>query len=212
MKIEKLTDNKIRIIFNIEDLDKKNINIHSLVKNSEDSQKFFRKILKQAQKEVNFVVDDSKLLIEAFISTEGFFVLTFTKIKEEPKTRKKTVFNNKNKYKKKTLNPNGINCIYSFENFDDFCDFCTYINSIKISNLKDFAKNISLYEYNNKYFLAFSQIDKNYKDKYLLTTLISEFACLTSNSSCFISELNEYGKTIFKNNAIQNGIKYLARA
>lgn len=35
MKIEKLTDNKIRIIIDIDELSKKNIDIHNLSQNSE---------------------------------------------------------------------------------------------------------------------------------------------------------------------------------
>ena len=35
MKIEKLTENKIRIILNIDDLAKKNIDINSLIKNTD---------------------------------------------------------------------------------------------------------------------------------------------------------------------------------
>ena len=37
-----------------------------------------KKILKQAEKEVNFHVEDSKLLIEAFVSSDGLFIVTFT--------------------------------------------------------------------------------------------------------------------------------------
>ena len=168
MKIEKLTDNKIRIILDIDDLIKKNIDVHSLIKNTDGTQKFFKNILKQAQKEVNFDVQDSKLLIEAYISTDGFFVLTFTKIST----------------------------------------FCTYLNNTKLGNLKKFAKNISLYEYSSNYFLVFSEINTDFENTSLFYISISEFAKLASNSSCFASKLVEYGKTIFKNNAIQNGIKY----
>ena len=44
MKIEKLTDNKIRIILDIDDLAKKNIDVHSLIKNDVETQKFFKKL------------------------------------------------------------------------------------------------------------------------------------------------------------------------
>ena len=50
MKIEKLTDNKIRVILDIDDLAEKNINIDSLIKNTDFSQKLFKKMLNQAKK------------------------------------------------------------------------------------------------------------------------------------------------------------------
>ena len=72
MKIEKLTDNKIRVILDIDDLAEKNINIDSLIKNTDFSQKLFKKMLNQAKKEVGFETEDSQVLIEAYISSEGY--------------------------------------------------------------------------------------------------------------------------------------------
>ena len=207
MKIEKLTDNKIRIILNIDDLAKKNIDIHSLIKNTDGTQRFFKKLLKQAQSEVGFEVDDSKLLIEAFISTDGFFVLTFTKLSNETYNKKSVI----PKAKRKLSNPLSTTAIYEFNSFDEFCNFCIYINNSKLGNLKGFAKKISLYEFNSSYFLVLAEIDKEYKYSSLFYILISEFARLASNSPCFYSRLNEYGKVIFKNNAIQNGIKFFSK-
>ena len=204
MKIEKLTDNKIRIILDIDDLIKKNIDVHSLIKNTDGAQKFFEKLLKQAQKEVDFDIQDSKLLIEAFISTDGFFVLTFTKISNQISKQKVSI----PRGKRKITNTSSKYAIYKFDTFDEFCSFCTYLSNTKLGNLKKFAKNISLYEYNSNYFLVFSEINTDFENTSLFYVSISEFAKLTSNSSCFASKLVEYGKTIFKNNAIQNGIKF----
>ena len=206
MKIEKLTDNKIRIILDIDDLMKKNIDVHSLIKNTDGTQNFFKKILKQAQKEVGFDIEDSKLLIEAFISSDGFFILTFTKISNEVKERKATM----PKVKRKRVDSTSSNAIYQFDTFDDFCSFCTYLKNSKLGTLKKFAKNISLYEYNSKYFLAFSEINTDFKYISLFYTSISEFAKLASNSLCFNSKLIEYGKVIFKNNAINNGTNFFS--
>ena len=204
MKIEKLTDNKVRIILNIDDLAQKNIDVHTLIKNGDGTQKFFKKLLKEAQKEVNFNVDDSKLLIEAFISTDGFFILTFTKIANERVEKNFSI----PKVKRKSDNYTSSTAIYMFDTFDEFCNFCTYLNSSNLGNLKKFAKKISLYEYNSKYFLVFSEIDTEFKDMSLVYIAICEFAKLVSTSPCFSSKLIEYGKTIFKNNAIQNGINF----
>ncbi len=204
MKIEKLTDNKIRIILNLDDLIKKNIDVHSLIKNTDGTQKFLKNILKQAQKEVDFDVQDSKLLIEAFISTDGFFVLTFTKISNESSKQKVLI----PKGKRKIANTSSKYAIYKFDTFDEFCSFCTYLNNTKLGNLKKFAKNIALYEYSSNYFLVFSDINTDFENTSLFYVSISEFAKLASNSSSFASKLVEYGKTVFKNNAIQNGIKF----
>ena len=208
MKIEKLTENKIRIILDFDELAKKNIDFLSLTKNTDAAQKLFKKILKQAEKEVGFVADDSKLLIEAFVSSDGFFIVTFTKISPEKAAPLGSPY--KLKVKRKSPNPSCSNAIYEFSGFDDFCNFCTYLNNSKLGDLKEFAKHILLYEYNSKYFLVFSDINTDFKNISLFYTSISEFAKLASNSSCFYSRLVEYGNVIFKGNAIKNGIKYFA--
>jgi len=210
MKIEKLTDNKIRIILNIDDLAKKNIDVHSLIKNTDGTQIFLKNILKEAQKEVGFEVDDSKLLIEAFISTEGFFVLTFTKIDNNSVSKKHNVPTPK--AKRKIIDSSTNFAIYKFNTFDEFCSFCTYINNSSLNNITKLAKKISLYEYKSEYFLVLSEIHTDFKELSLFYIMISEFAKLASNSPSFIATLSEYGNILFKNNAIKNGINYFSKA
>lgn len=207
MKIEKITDNKIRIIMNTDELNEKNLNLNSIVKNTNSAQKLFKFILEEAKRQVGFVVDDSKLLVEAYATQDGFFIITFTKFKNtddssKEKPSKKVVL------KRKMPNVSQKNAIYEFKNFDEFCSFCTYSNESKLLDLKGFAKNISLYEYNSLYYLTFININTDYKFLKLFYTSISEFAKLVSSSSLYKSKLDEHGKIIFKANAVKNGIKY----
>ena len=112
------------------------------------------------------------------------------------------------KVKRNVSNSFNNSSIYQFNTFEEFCNFCTYLDNSYLNKLKNFTKNISLYEYNAKYFLVLNNINPNSTDFALLNTSISEFAEMVSNSSLFGSKLLEYGKVIFKNNAIKNGIKY----
>lgn len=206
MKIEKLTDNKIRIILNTDELQAQNIDVKSLVNNTDIAQSLFKNILKRAEKEVGFVVADSKLLIEAFVSSEGCFIVTFTKFKSDIKTT--NCKNSKLKVKRKTPFSSCKSCIFMFNDFDEFCNFCTYINNCYLDNLNKIAKKIVLYEYNSKFYLSISNIDTELNSLSSFYTFISEFAKLISNSANFESKLIEHGKIIFKHNAIKNGIKY----
>lgn len=65
MKIEKLTDDKIRITLNIEDLHERNIDTHSFMSNTIESQNIFFDMLSAADKEVGFNTDDCRIMIEA---------------------------------------------------------------------------------------------------------------------------------------------------
>ena len=205
MKIEKLTDNKIRIILNTDELTAQNIDIKSLVSNTDIAQNLFKNILKRAEKEVGFVVADSKLLIEAFVSSDGFFVITFTKFKPDIKNSNKNTA--KLKVKKKTPYSSNQNVVFMFNNFDEFCNFCTYFNNCYAEDLNKIAKKIVLYEYNSNFYLAVNNINKNDSIPMFYTS-ISEFAKLISSSKNFESKLIERGKVIIKHNAIKNGIKY----
>ena len=210
MKIEKITENKIRIIMNTEELNEKNLNLNSIVKNTDSAQELFKFMLEEAKKQVGFVVDDSKLLVEAYATQDGFFIITFTKFKNTD-TAPQNGSNKRVNFKRKLPNSSQKNAIYEFKNFDEFCSFCTYSNSSKLLDLKGFAKNISLYEYNSLYYLVCCDINTDFEFLNLFYTSISEFAKLVSNSVLYKSKLNEHGKIIFKANAIKNGIKYFAR-
>ena len=65
MQIEKITENKIRITLNIQDLQEKNIDLHSFMSNSIETQDLFYDMLDKAEKEIGFKTKDYKLMIEA---------------------------------------------------------------------------------------------------------------------------------------------------
>ena len=211
MKIEKLTDNKIRIIVNLDDLKEKNIDSKALIDKPAETQNLILDILVKAEKEVGFNTDGCKLLIEAFSSSEGIFVFTITKYKDTSlkdsslstsQTKRKIVV------KKKTVNPNSENSIFKFSDFEEFCKLCNYINNINDLNIKKLAKTISLYLYNNTYFLVVADVNTKYEHLNRFYSIVSEFATLCSHSNIFESKLFEHGKPIFRKNAISLGIKY----
>lgn len=204
MKIEKLTDNKIRIIINIEELIDKDISIDNITKSREKIHTFLNDMLKEAERQVGFKVNNCRLLIEAFSTSEDIIIFTFTKCNKIDKnkypkqirfTRKKNILDYKN-------------ALYKFNSFEEFCNFCTYCYNSKLADLKQLAKNISLYEYNNAYFLILTSINRDFEYINLFYNSISEFSNLASTSLAFKSKIQEYGKVIFKANAVKNAIKY----
>ena len=84
MKIEKLTENKIRIIIKQEDMESNNIDLHKFVLKSIESQSLFLKILNQAKEELDFNVDGYKLLIETFSSSDDIFIFTILNFYHTP--------------------------------------------------------------------------------------------------------------------------------
>ena len=70
MRIEKITENKIRIILNLHDLEEKNIDLHTFMSSSIESQDLFYDMLDKAEKEIGFKTQNYKLLIEALAVPE----------------------------------------------------------------------------------------------------------------------------------------------
>ena len=65
MKIEKLDENKIRITLNMDDLNEHDIDYHTFMSNSIETQSIFLDMLNTAEREVGFNTDDCRIMIEA---------------------------------------------------------------------------------------------------------------------------------------------------
>lgn len=159
LKIEKLSENKIRIILNLEDLKKKNIDFHSFMSDPIESQSLFLDMLHTAEQEIGFVTKDYKISIEAFAMSDGNFVLTVTRDLEDlSKIDRKKVH-----IKRKSFDFTKTTAIYTFYSFDDLCSFCEFIrNNSNYSGVSN-IHNTSLYKYNGSYYLCFHNIVRWHK-------------------------------------------------
>lgn len=70
MRIEKLTENKIRITLNLDDLKENNIDLHDFMANSPETQDLFLNMLDKAESEIGFITKNYKLMIEALATSE----------------------------------------------------------------------------------------------------------------------------------------------
>lgn len=204
MKIEKITENKIRFILSNDDLKEKNINSHEFMANSIETQDMFLNMLDEAEKQIGFSTKNYKLLLEAIATIDGTFILTVTRISpESDKSHSKSI-----KIQRKFYTPAQGICTYKFTSFDTFCDFSNRLIYSQLSVLKNKLKNSVLYEYNSAYYLVLhcSSIKlANFKSLHLL---ISEFASLSSTTNIFESKLKECGKVIFPKDAINLCAKF----
>ena len=210
MKIEKITENKIRIILKQEDFKDKSIDIQKLLLTTPESQSLFLEILNRAKKEVNFDTDGHKLLIEAFFQNDDIFIFTITKYIEPNSIQK----HKQKKYltaKRKIQTLNKSCSIYEFNNFEDFCEFCDFINKNNNINLRGLFKTSILYFYNNTYYLVIDGINTSHKSLNLFHSSLLEFSIFLTYTINFNFKLKEHGRIIIKNNAIHTGIKYFSK-
>ena len=185
MKFEKLNDTKIKISVSMHDMEQNNVSIQNLFSNSEPSQKLLQNMLKMAESEIGFEVNDSQILIEATLASDEECTFTITKLQE----------NSKN------ISENN-NFIFKFNTFDTFIELCTFLNNFSDLNLKDFSQNFSLILYNNTYYLYNSDVENFSVLLDYMKNVFAEFGTNVSDSPNIHGILNEYGKVIFEKNAI----------
>lgn len=155
MRFEKITDTKIKIFFSFDDMNKNNISQKILFSNNQLSQNFIQSVLKTAEQNLNFKVEDENILVEILNYNDGC-VFTITKVDPE------------------FIKNIGNTIFYKFDDFENFIAFCTYIKNMNWSVLESF----SLFLLNNTYYLhSFGDISAN------LDSILCEFCTKKDFSS-----------------------------
>ena len=169
MQIDKIDNNKLEVILSINDLKDNNIDVHSFLSNSSETQNLFFNILDLAEEKFNFVVDENKFIVESVNLDESLFLITITKLTSNEEKEKNT---------------NNL-IIYKITSFDEFYELTKIIN--KDINLK----NIHIYNYNNSYFFVL----ENFSDINLLY-YFNEYGTAENNCNYLKDILFEYGTKI----------------
>lgn len=185
MQIEKINENKLKVIINIEDLNKKNISLQTFMTNSIKNKNSLFKILNLEKEKIKA----KDFYIESFaIPSKLLFILIITVIPNKSNNIKLS----HTLYKKLTLSTFAL-C--EFNCFEDFCMFCNSIG-------KNFNIKSSLFLLDNTYYLhiTFNKI----KDIKFILSILYEFS-----SNVFINKtISENAKILIKANALEMSKKY----
>lgn len=167
MRIEKLDDDKLKIMFNSQELEENDISIHSFLSGSTEAQKLFLAILDIANEEFGFDINNCNISSETISFGNKDFVIFVTKSLINSK-----ICENSNKIspynllelinqdhtdnnlsflpplKKYECESELENIIYKFSSLEEVFNFCKYANiSIPVKNLSS-----SLYKCNDYFF------------------------------------------------------------
>lgn len=216
MKIEKITENKIRIIVKKEDLKDSSLDLHTIMTKAAESQGLFLELLEQAKKTCGFDTDGHKLLIEAFSSADEVMVFTFTKFEQKnASVAEKAVANRALRPKRKVaVSSNSRRAaqvdfsIYKFEDFEQYCAFCTALKNHSQVKTRGLVRSSSLYFFKNRYYLALAGCNSNHGSYSIFASLLSEFGVLCTHDAKYENRLREYGKCVMKKNAISTTFKF----
>jgi len=185
LKIEKLSDSKIKLTVTFEDMERLGVNLEHFVTDTPQAREFFRQLMKQAETETGFRAENAHLMIEAMPAKSDGIVFFVTNLDthvfrdRKPRVRAKAVTENKNIF------------IYEFEQFDDICDF--------VKTSAPLHKGGAVYSLDESYYLI---ADTE------MSPLISEYGKKVTAEHITPIYLSEHGKCIIGKDAIGTIEKY----
>ena len=190
MKIEKVDENKVKIILSLEELEMRNISLSELQMNNSLAKNFFKSLIEESNLDEDFIDnEDSQLFIEAAADNTNTFVLTITKTDSLPDI---------NSYQKKGKVQYRIDSrLYEFNSLDAILDFCKIAKS---ENL--FFGTNTLYKYQDKYFLLFSESAIRNKRFIKTYVMMSEFCSRFFSYDIHYATISEKGSVIIANRAL----------
>ncbi len=213
MRIEKINNNKLKIMFDSEELEENNITVHSFLSGSSEAQKLFLAILDIANEEFGFDIKNCTISSETFSFGNKEFVILVTKNLQTTinfdKANKISPYNllefvSSNRAEQDmslSFLPPPIceNLIYRFRNLEEVFAFCKYVNSeVSYKNLVS-----SLYRYNNSFFIIINIKKLATFQKELVLAILSEYQDYICLSPLTYVELLEHSTLILENKAIQ---------
>ena len=159
MKIERISENQLKLTLTKDDLKERDIKLEDLITPSEKTQKLFRDIMEQALDEEDFVSENTPLMVEAVpMGVDGIMIIV-TKVnnkdgKNSPPTDLLQQAQETRRWKKKPLDTlehaeekNSDILIYSFPALDDVIQV-----SIRLDG--SFKGESAVYKNDGKYFLV----------------------------------------------------------
>lgn len=159
MKIERISENQLKLTLTKDDLMERDIKLEDLISPSEKTQKLFRDIMEQALDEEDFISENTPLMVEAVpAGTDGIMIIV-TKVTNKDKSAKTgadmlSQAQDLRRWKKKPMDTlehaeekNSDILIYSFPALDD-------VISVSLRLDGTFKGESAVYKNENKYFLV----------------------------------------------------------
>lgn len=198
MRIERVSENKIKIEIDAGDIRAWNVDIKNFTDNTPEAQDMFWYALKQAERDVDFKVGKSQLMVETMPSSDNGFTMMVSKINDEReiaealiksgKRIKQTEFKIQRRKKSTSLLR-----IFRFDDFESLCDGVCEIYELYIGESR-------LSKYQGSFYLELKPRDSF--GLFELENQLSEFAEKITNPLVLQGVLNEHGLIMMKENAV----------
>jgi len=201
MKIERISENIVKVTISYNDLEERNIDLNTLNYNTPAAQEFFWDLMEQAEEQLGFSLSDSQLIIEPIPDSNDGFVITITRVDEDGE------FESIHKYIKSRMKKSDLRVkkkgkkicsplyIYSFKSINDVCGLANKLESI-------YSGESSLYRYRDTYYLTLTRSGLLPANTKVFELMLNEFGTKVNSISFFDGYLNEYGEKVIEYNAL----------
>lgn len=200
MKIERISENIIKVTISLNDLEERNIDFQSLTYNSAAAQELLWDMMELAEIQYGFDFSNAHIVFEPISDFMEGFIITITQLDED------TDFESLQKYIKSRLRRNDprikkkgcraiypVRLIYCFESLEDICNLADKVYHI-------YSGESYLYKLENKYYLVLRSTKPiNYIK---LEIVLSEYGKKVYNTGFYEGYLSEYGEAMIEKGAI----------
>ncbi len=199
MYIERLDENRIKITVDGDDIKEWNVDLKNFTENTAEAQDLFWCALRQAEREVNFKVNqNSQLMVETMPNGDEGFFLYVSLIEDEAelvsalikagKHVKQTEF----RTRRRTRSRFAVS-IFRFNDFDDLCNAAKEVCELFIGSSR-------LIKYSGSFYLELTPPDSF--AIFEVDNILSEFADKIKQPQIFQGVLNEHGKLMIAHDAV----------
>lgn len=207
MKIEKISENKIKVLIDGKEAQEWNISFKSISENTPAVQEMFWTAIRMAEENTGFSVDGAKLFVEALQCCDGDdkgFGMLITRVCSDAELN--TAISScgyKGRIKQARLpycsKTHEKKYIYCFNDFDTLCSAAGEVFDI-------YTGKGTLYKHGGKFYLCLTP--KNAAIFADIEMTILEFGTKVKNGQYMLGRLNEYGNVMIKENAVDIIAKY----
>ena len=198
MKIEKISDDTIKVTVFLADMIKWNVSYETLLPKDPDSSEMFWDIIHRATEETGIKFENCRLVIEAMQKDKDSFILLITKKSLSEKENKKPV-RYKYKPKNRRKEEKGTVMVYTFSGISEVTAFAK--NNLYYCFLFD-GKN-SLYRVDKEIKLVVEILPELKEYLAAFNDRVCEYANIKRASNLYAAYLKEHTKPILEKNALR---------
>ncbi len=198
MKIERLSENKIKIIIDAADIRAWNVDLKNFIDNTPEAQDMFYHALKQAERDVDFCIGKSQLMVETLPLADNGFVMMVSKLEGETNVAEalqkagKRIKQTEFKVRRRSRTHSLLR-IFKFDDFESLCDGVREVFEIYIGESR-------LIKYQGEFYLEL--VPRDTFGLFELENILSEFSAKIPEPLTIQGVLNEHGLMMMDVNAI----------